>query len=109
MRKLHRVQLGYEVGDGSDRWAPPGSEKKRGEGADAQLLGWFGSGLGEFLGHAGEKRRGGREQAVGKKIIGPSDQDQRGRVFLFFCFSFLLKTNLFQNIFKTKFEFPFNL
>jgi len=26
VRKPHRVRLGYEVGDGSDRWAPPGSD-----------------------------------------------------------------------------------
>ena len=30
VRNLHRVQLGYEVGDGSDRWAPPSSDTGRG-------------------------------------------------------------------------------
>ena len=30
VRNLHRFQLGYEVGDGSDRWAPPGSDTGRG-------------------------------------------------------------------------------
>ena len=53
-----------------------------------------------------EKKKG-RERfwAFGPKI----EREREGLSLFIFCFSFLLKTNLFQNIFKTKFEFLFNL
>jgi len=49
------------------------------------------------------RRRGAKFWAFGPKI------ERESRSLFIFCFSFLLKTNLFQNIFKTKFEFLFNL
>jgi len=76
------------------------SEKKRGEG----MLAWGGE-LGRGPLGPERRRRGGGERfwAFGPKI-------ERESLSLFiFCFSFLLKTNLFQNIFKTKFEFLINL
>jgi len=63
------VRCGHEVGQGSDRWAPPVCDSgardplgsgRREEGVGAQLLGWFGSGLGELLGRTGERREGGK-------------------------------------------------
>jgi hypothetical protein len=43
VRNLHRVRLGYEVGDGSDRWGPPGSDTG----------GWASSAVEEERGDAG--------------------------------------------------------
>jgi len=49
----------------------------------------------------GKKRKGGKIWAFGPKIERESSS--------FFLFPFSFKTNLFQIIFKTKFEFLFNL
>ena len=59
-------------------------------------------GRGEGLGVGQrKKRKGGKIWAFGPKIERESSS--------FFLFPFSFKTNLFQIIFKTKFEFLFNL
>ena len=88
---------------------PARQRKKKGERRGVGLLGWFGSGWASPRAVRGRKEGGGKEQAAGESwAFGPKPE---GRVllfyFLFLFFSF--KTNLFQNIFKTKFKFLFNL
>jgi len=68
--------------------------------------------VGRELGRAEKKEGGGEKESRPRveKKTGPSPRAARERVFLFFLFSVsLLKTNLFQNIFKTKFKFLFKL
>ena len=52
---------------------------------------------------------GQREEEKGEgKVLGLRAENREGE-FFFFLFPFSFKTNLFQNIFKTKFESLFNL
>ena len=116
VRNLHRVQLGYEGGDGTDRWAPPGSDSGRETCLSVKERGgrWrSAAGPDAGAGPRCEERKGGGKE-VGrpreKKGVGRA-QEQRGResFSFYFLFLFSFKTNLFQNIFKTKFKFLFKL
>ena len=74
-----RVRPGHEVGEGPDRWVPPGSEEGRGPACQwlqqreeargcwaAQQ--WAGKALGP---HGRRKERGEREQAAGREGVRP--------------------------------------
>ena len=113
-----RVLAGLEVGDDLDRWAPPGS----GTGARARLVIRCGGGevcaacwacaarAGSWRWAMLRREKGGergRQAAGGSWAFGPKPEGESFSFIFLFLFSF--KTNLFQNIFKTKFKFLFKL
>jgi len=115
------VRPGHEVGEGSDSWVAPVGVPGHGthssaaavERGGARLLGCLA--VGRELGRAEKKegrvekesrpRGGGEERKLGR----PRAARERVKPFPFyFLFLFSFKTNLFQNIFKTKFKAIFN-
>ena len=96
MRSLGGVRLRHEVGEGPDRWVPPGSETGRGVGLSAAAARWEGraacwarsAGAGPRSGPRREER-GEEEQAAGEGREMGRARDREGEREFFSIFYFM--------------------